>query len=243
MARHAPSAWRSMPPHRHAGVTSPRRHATATATRARRLPAGAGTRMLSRSRPHLPSLPHRDPTQSPRPRRRRTPAQSRRATAAREPDPRQRPRPHGGRRRPVAQAVGIAGNRIVAVGTTAEVERAAAPNARRIDLQGRTVTPGCSTRTAHFARGGTSQMLSLDVGFPAVKERGRDGGGGEGAGCHHGQGSVDQRARMGRGKSWPRSVCPRQPISTPQRRTTRSTSRRPPGTTAWRTASRSGWRA
>ena len=35
----------------------------------------------------------------------------------------------------IAQAVAVAGSRIVAVGTTAEVERLAAPNARRIDLE------------------------------------------------------------------------------------------------------------
>src|SRR5262245_61949927 len=54
----------------------------------------------------------------------------------------------------VAQAVGIAGNRIVVVGTSAEVERAAAPNARRIDLGGRTVTPGLLDAHAHFSGGG-----------------------------------------------------------------------------------------
>src|SRR5690349_8021654 len=54
----------------------------------------------------------------------------------------------------VAQAVGIAGNRIVAVGTTADVERSAAPNARRIELAGRTVTPGLLDAHAHFSDGG-----------------------------------------------------------------------------------------
>ena len=69
----------------------------------------------------------------------------------------------------VAQAVGIAGNRIVAVGSTADVERAAAPGARRIDLAGRTVTPGLLDAHIHFAGGGADRRFVLDVGYPAVK--------------------------------------------------------------------------
>ncbi|HEX6051593.1 MAG TPA: amidohydrolase [Gemmatimonadaceae bacterium] len=69
----------------------------------------------------------------------------------------------------IAQAVGIAGDRIVAVGTTAEVERAAAPNARRIDLGGRTVTPGLLDAHIHFASGGPDRKLVLDLSYPAVK--------------------------------------------------------------------------
>jgi len=69
----------------------------------------------------------------------------------------------------VAQAVGIAGNRIVVVGTTAEVERAAAPNARRIDLAGRTVTPGLLDAHAHFSDGGAERLYVLDLSYPNVK--------------------------------------------------------------------------
>src|SRR5262252_9456678 len=69
----------------------------------------------------------------------------------------------------VAQAVGIAGNRIVVVGTTAEVERAAAPNARRIDLGGRTVTPGLLDAHAHFSGGGADRLYVLDLSYPNVK--------------------------------------------------------------------------
>src|SRR4051812_4400230 len=39
----------------------------------------------------------------------------------------------------IAQAIAIKGERIVAVGTSADVRKAAAPNAREIDLGGRTV--------------------------------------------------------------------------------------------------------
>ena len=69
----------------------------------------------------------------------------------------------------VVQAVGIAGNRIVAVGTTAEVERAAAPNARRIDLAGRTVTPGLLDAHIHFSGGGADRLYGLDLSYPNVK--------------------------------------------------------------------------
>jgi hypothetical protein len=69
----------------------------------------------------------------------------------------------------VVQAVGIAGNRIVAVGTTAEVERAAAPNAQRIDLAGRTVTPGLLDAHIHFSGGGADRIYVLDLSYPNVK--------------------------------------------------------------------------
>lgn len=69
----------------------------------------------------------------------------------------------------VAQAVAISGNRIVAVGTTADVERVAAPNARRIDLRGRTVTPGLLDAHAHFSGGGADRLYVIDLSYPAVK--------------------------------------------------------------------------
>jgi predicted amidohydrolase YtcJ len=69
----------------------------------------------------------------------------------------------------IVQAVAIAGDRIVAVGTTAEVERIAAPNARRIDLGGRTVTPGLLDAHAHFSGGGADRLYVLDLSYPNVK--------------------------------------------------------------------------
>lgn len=69
----------------------------------------------------------------------------------------------------VVQAVGISGNRIVAVGTNAEVERAAAPNARRIDLAGRAVTPGLLDAHDHFSGGGAERLYVLDLSYPNVK--------------------------------------------------------------------------
>ena len=52
----------------------------------------------------------------------------------------------------IAQAVAIKGNRIVAVGTNQEMDRLAAPNARRINLRGRTVIPGLIDNHNHLLR-------------------------------------------------------------------------------------------
>lgn len=68
-----------------------------------------------------------------------------------------------------AQAVAIAGNRIVAVGTNAEVGRYATPTARRIDLKGRTVTPGLMDAHAHFANGAGDWLFLIDLSYPKVK--------------------------------------------------------------------------
>ena len=66
----------------------------------------------------------------------------------------------------VAQAIAIRGSKIVAVGTTAEVERLAGRATQRIDLRGRTVTPGLLDAHAHFS-GGYAERL--DLSYPAVK--------------------------------------------------------------------------
>ncbi len=69
----------------------------------------------------------------------------------------------------VAQAVAVRGDRIVAVGPTDEIERLAGPKTRRIDLAGRTVTPGLIDAHNHFAWGSTNRILLLDLGYPDVK--------------------------------------------------------------------------
>ncbi len=52
-------------------------------------------------------------------------------------------------KRPIAQAFAVRGNRFLAVGTNAEVIRAAGPDARRVDLRGRTVIPGLIESHTH----------------------------------------------------------------------------------------------
>ena len=61
----------------------------------------------------------------------------------------------------IAQAVAIKGNRIVAVGTNQEMDRLAAPNARRINLRGRTVIPGLIDNHNHLLRAATTWPLEL----------------------------------------------------------------------------------
>src|SRR5688572_6940429 len=56
----------------------------------------------------------------------------------------------------IAQAVAVAGDRIVAVGTNQDVSRLAGPSTRRIDLRGRTVLPGLIDNHMHLLRYGTT---------------------------------------------------------------------------------------
>lgn len=69
----------------------------------------------------------------------------------------------------IAQGVAVRGNRIVAVGSTSDMERLAGPGTRRIDLRGRTVTPGLLDAHAHFSGGGGDRLFVIDVGYPDVK--------------------------------------------------------------------------
>ncbi len=69
----------------------------------------------------------------------------------------------------VAEAIAVRGNRIVAVGTTAEIAQLAGPNTQRIDLAGRTVTPGLLDAHAHFSDGGADRLYVVDLSYPAVK--------------------------------------------------------------------------
>ena len=69
----------------------------------------------------------------------------------------------------IAQAVAIAGGKIVAVGTNAEVTKLAGPRTQRIDLLGRTVTPGLLDAHAHFNWGGAERLYTLDLAYPETK--------------------------------------------------------------------------
>ncbi len=64
--------------------------------------------------------------------------------------------------RPRAEAVAVRGDRIVAVGTTAEVRRMAGPRTRVVDLAGRLLVPGFIEGHGHFVElGETKQVLDL----------------------------------------------------------------------------------
>src|SRR5262245_19338009 len=56
----------------------------------------------------------------------------------------------------IAQALGVRGDRIAAVGTNASVSRLAGPTTRRIDLGGRAVIPGLIDNHMHLLRAGTT---------------------------------------------------------------------------------------
>jgi predicted amidohydrolase YtcJ len=64
--------------------------------------------------------------------------------------------------KPEAQAIAIAGDRIIAVGTNAEIRRFIAPSTTVIDLQGKLATPGIIEGHGHFASLGSSK-LQLDL--------------------------------------------------------------------------------
>ena len=72
----------------------------------------------------------------------------------------------------IAQAIALGGGKILAVGTDAEITRLVGPATRRIDLHGRTVSPGLLDAHVHFANGGTDRLLVVSVGYPAVKSVG-----------------------------------------------------------------------
>jgi predicted amidohydrolase YtcJ len=56
----------------------------------------------------------------------------------------------------IAQAVAVRGDRIVAVGTNQHVARLAGPATRRIDLRGRSMTPGFIVHHGHYPRQGST---------------------------------------------------------------------------------------
>jgi len=69
----------------------------------------------------------------------------------------------------IAQAVAIDNDRIVAVGTNAEITRAYA-GARTIDLKGRLVTPGFNDAHIHFIGGGLSLLRVELIGAKTLAE-------------------------------------------------------------------------
>jgi hypothetical protein len=69
----------------------------------------------------------------------------------------------------IAQAVAVRGDRILAVGTNEEINALAGSNARRIDLGGRSVTPGFIDNHAHFQEEGA--YWALEARLDGVESR------------------------------------------------------------------------
>ena len=63
-----------------------------------------------------------------------------------------------------AEALAIGGGKILAVGSDADILRLAASATRRIDLAGRTATPGLIDSHAHIAEGGLDALYHVDLG-------------------------------------------------------------------------------
>ncbi|UOQ65851.1 amidohydrolase [Hymenobacter volaticus] len=72
--------------------------------------------------------------------------------------------------RPTAQALAIRGERIVAVGTSAEIAKLAGATTRRIDLQGHTVTPGFNDAHNHFSPSPRGEFLTFKSREPTWEE-------------------------------------------------------------------------
>ena len=68
----------------------------------------------------------------------------------------------------IAEAIAIRGNKIIAVGASADVERLAGPDTQVIDLDGRTVTPGFIDVHNHFAWGALDESFALNLAYPNV---------------------------------------------------------------------------
>src|SRR3954463_7850200 len=69
----------------------------------------------------------------------------------------------------IAQAIAVRGDKIVAVGRDEDIQPLIGPRTRRIDLHGRTVTPGLLDAHNHFSGGGADRLFVLDLSYPNVK--------------------------------------------------------------------------
>src|SRR5271155_4279316 len=63
----------------------------------------------------------------------------------------------------IAEGVAIRAGKILALGTDREILRLAGPSTRRIDLHGRTATPGLIDSHAHIADGGVGELYHVDL--------------------------------------------------------------------------------
>ena len=69
----------------------------------------------------------------------------------------------------IVEAVGVKDNKIVFVGTTADLMTLVDSKTRIVDLQGRTMTPGFIDAHFHVFLGGFMKGAILDANYPAVK--------------------------------------------------------------------------
>jgi predicted amidohydrolase YtcJ len=63
----------------------------------------------------------------------------------------------------IAEAIAVAGGKIIAVGSNGDVAKLAGGKTRVIDLHGRTATPGLIDSHGHFADGGVSELYDVKL--------------------------------------------------------------------------------
>jgi len=66
----------------------------------------------------------------------------------------------------VVEAIAVTGNKITAVGTAAEIAKLAGAKTKKIELNGRTVTPGLIDTHAHLTSGGVSDVFNINLAPP-----------------------------------------------------------------------------
>jgi hypothetical protein len=69
----------------------------------------------------------------------------------------------------IAQAVAVRGDRLIAVGSNADINKLAGPNTRRVDLGGKAVIPGLIDAHAHLTRG--AETWTTEARFDDVASR------------------------------------------------------------------------
>jgi len=72
------------------------------------------------------------------------------------------------RARPVAQAVAIGADRLIAVGSTAEIRALARRGTKQVDLAGRTVVPGFIDAHTHPAYAGRRHLRYVDCDLRSI---------------------------------------------------------------------------
>src|ERR1700733_9589902 len=63
----------------------------------------------------------------------------------------------------IAQGIAVRRGVIIKIGSDAEVQALAAPNAQIVDLKGRTATPGLIDTHAHIAEGGVDELYGVKL--------------------------------------------------------------------------------
>ncbi|MGE0589910.1 MAG: amidohydrolase [Cyclobacteriaceae bacterium] len=71
---------------------------------------------------------------------------------------------------PRAQAVAIASDRLIAVGSNDEIKKLSGPLTKLIDLEGKTVTPGFIDAHCHFASSGRRHITDIDCGLDSIEK-------------------------------------------------------------------------